>query len=229
MLEHNDQPYQRVSPQFTLLITTNTSGRCLTGLLKSPTHPVMHQYASGATQVLFAGVLWGASGTIASFFPQSASPFAIGAILLAVGGICLAIILGITSKGVWFAPNTKIYSKHVFITTLGSALAQDILFLGVKLARVTIATMVGIGSPPLIAEPHVLELALALGGIAAALPYFLFNTGMRYIPVPHAYLYESTEPLTASMLGMLLLKERLSLSGMMGYGLISAGLLLFTI
>lgn len=302
----------------------------LTGWSKIPILLHMNQYASGATQVLIAGVLWGGSGTIASFFPSSASPLAIGAIRLTVGGLCLAIILGITTKGIWFAPSTKIYPKHVLIVALGIALAQVMLFWGVQLAGVTIATMVVIGSSPLftgifswiwhkeaqkrswlisscivitgclfmavsggsevqgmqimkgsasallagagwalagtlikemqksassleisvivlssgailllplaaiqgfswINEPHVIEFALALGGISAALPYFLFNTGMRHIPVPHAFLYGLTEPLTASMLGILLLRERLSLFGMMGYGLISGGLLLFTL
>ncbi|MDY0287764.1 MAG: EamA family transporter [Sphaerochaeta sp.] len=156
------------------------------------------------------------------------------------------------------------------VASSGTALALVMLFLAVKLAGVTIATMVVIGSSPLltaiypwiwhkevqrrswllcscivvvgcrrgrsggyadtafpleislvvlsggarlllpfaaiqgfslIAEPHLLTLAFALGGIAAALPYFLFNRGMRPIPASHAYLYSLTEPLTASMLG----------------------------
>ncbi len=290
----------------------------------------MNQYASGTTQVLFAGVLWGTSGTIASFFPQTASPLGIGALKLVVGGLCLIIILGITSKGIWFASSSRIYPKHVLIAAFGIAVTQVMIFLGVQLAGVTIATMVFIGSSPLftgifswiwhketqkrswlisscivitgclfmatsgdseiqgiqimkgstsallagaswalvgtiikemqksasslevsvlvlssgaillfpiaaiqgfswITEPHVSELAFALGGLSAALPYLLFNMGMRHIPVPHAFLYGLTEPLTASMLGILLLGERLSLLGIVGYCLVIGGLLLFSL
>ncbi|NCB01720.1 MAG: hypothetical protein EOM67_06085 [Spirochaetia bacterium] len=290
----------------------------------------MNQYALGASQVLVAGVLWGTSGTIASFFPHSVSPLVIGALRLAVGGLCLTIILGVTTKGVWFAPTTKIYPKHVLLVAFSIALTQVMIFLGVQLAGVTIATMVFIGSAPLfsgifswirykrnqkpiwwisssiviigcllmaisdnsevrgalimkgsasallagagwamagvvikemqksasslettvialssgailllpfafiqgfscLGEPSVIELTLVLGVIATAFPYLLFNMGMMGVPVPHAYLYGLIEPLVASMLGMLLLKERLSLVGIVGYLLVSGGLLLFTL
>jgi DME family drug/metabolite transporter len=290
----------------------------------------MNRYSLGTTQVLVAGLLWGTSGTVASFFPPSASPLAIGAMRLAIGGLTLILILGITTKGAWFSPSTKIHPKHVIIAAVGIATTQSMIFVGVKLAGVTIATMVFIGSAPLfsgifswiwhrevqklswlvsssiviigcflmgisgdsnvhgldilkgsasallagagwalagtiiqemqksassleitvvvltsgaillfplaalqgfswIIEPYGIELVLALGLFVTAIPYFLFNAGMKHIPVPHAYLYGLIEPLMASMLGMLLLKERLSLIGTIGYLLVSGGLLLFSI
>jgi len=80
-----------------------------------------------------------------------------------------------------------------------------------------------------IREPHVIGLSLALGVGVTALPYFLFTVGMKHIPASHAYLYGLIEPLVASLLGMIVLKERLSPVGILGYVLVSFGLLLFSL
>lgn len=71
-------------------------------------------------------------------------------------------------------------------------------------------------------------LIIALGIATAAVPYLFFSLGMKHIPVSHAFLYGLTEPITASFLGLLLLHEKLNQAGIIGYGLILFGLLLFS-
>ncbi len=46
----------------------------------------------GAWMVLAAGVLWGTTGTAQAFAPAGATPLAIGAIRLLVGGTALLIL-----------------------------------------------------------------------------------------------------------------------------------------
>ena len=78
-----------------------------------------------------------------------------------------------------------------------------------------------------VVEPRVFIISVALGLISTAIPYWLFTTGARKIPVSHAFLYGLTEPITASFLGLVVLGERLSTSGTIGYVQVAVGLVLF--
>ncbi|GEM_PF-545117 len=294
----------------------------------------MNTQTIGASQVLLAGVLWGTSGTIASLFPQSASPLSIAAVRLAIGSAALLVFLMLEKRNLPIARRSRIPFPLLAISAVGMAVTQVALFLSVRLAGVTVATMIFIGSSPLfggllsilfrkerqtrswmvsslivaagclgmafsetiaqgdsavqsrlllgsltaltagfgwalvgncikalhvyasplkssaivmsagsvvllpfaafdgfgwLALPGSLPLTIALGLVSAALPYLFFSLGMKRIPVAHAFLYGLIEPITASLLGMLMLKERLNLTGMIGYGLVLAGLVLFSV
>ncbi len=65
---------------------------------------------------------------------------------------------------------------------------------------------------------------LHLGLITSALAYILFFHGLTKIPFPNAVTLTLAEPLTASLLGIFLLKEQLDLFSKIGMLLIFAGL-----
>lgn len=71
--------------------------------------------------------------------------------------------------------------------------------------------------------------ALHLGVIATALSYVLYATGLRGTPVAHAVTLTLAEPLTAGLLGIALLGERLSLQSALGMALILAGLMVVAV
>ena len=294
----------------------------------------MNTQSVGASQVLFAGVLWGTSGTIASLFPHSASTLSIAAVRLVIGSLALLIMLMIEKRSLPFAHSPRLPLPLLVISAIGMAITQVALFLSVRLAGVTVATMIFIGSSPLfggvlsfllrkerqtlswmvssiivacgclgmafseslgngssidqsqlllgsmiamsaglgwalvgncikalhayvsplesstivmlagavvliplaffegfgwLSQPGSLWVALSLGIVSAAMPYLLFSLGMKRIPVAHAFLYGLIEPITASLLGVLLLKEHLNGTGVIGYSLVLIGLVLFSV
>lgn len=290
----------------------------------------MHTRTIGASQVLLAGVFWGTYGTFASFLPDSISPLAVGAIKLAIGAIGLAVILMASHRGRIISKGTRFPLPTLLSCAVALAIAQTSIYMGVRNAGVTIATMIFIGTPPLfsglfaqfvrkerqslswlvssiiialgcffmaisgdttadgnrlligslfaatagatwtfvgtnlrsmqkhatplessfvvmgaaslvlmpivafqniawIAEPGVFSLALAMGFVSTAIPYWLFTTGARRIPASHAFLYGLTEPITASFLGLVVLGERLTSIGVVGYVHVIIGLVLFSL
>lgn len=72
--------------------------------------------------------------------------------------------------------------------------------------------------------PKGIAVVLYLGVIVTALSYWLFVRGLRTIPVATAVTLSLAEPLTAALLGILLLGERLSLTALCGIPVLFAGL-----
>ncbi len=77
-------------------------------------------------------------------------------------------------------------------------------------------------------SPLGLAVALELGLAATALAYILFASGLSRVSVSTAATLSLAEPLTAGILGVLLLGERLSLVAVAGIALLVSGLLLAT-
>ena len=72
--------------------------------------------------------------------------------------------------------------------------------------------------------PGGLFVILHLGLVATALAYLLFARGLRSVPAVHAVTLSLAEPLTAAALGILVLREGLTLTAAIGMGLVLAGL-----
>lgn len=77
-------------------------------------------------------------------------------------------------------------------------------------------------------EPAGALVILHLGGITVALAYTLFAYGLQRVPVATAATLTLAEPLTAGMLGVFFLGEKLTLQGWLGVILIFTGLVLIT-
>ncbi len=71
--------------------------------------------------------------------------------------------------------------------------------------------------------------ALHLGLLATALPYFLYTTGLSRIPFPQAVTLSLAEPVTAAILGIFILKEKLSPIALLGMVLVFSGLLVLSL
>lgn len=77
-------------------------------------------------------------------------------------------------------------------------------------------------------QPRSLLVVLHLGLITTAGSYTLFTHGLQTVPVAAAVTLTLAEPLTASLLGLTVLGERLTLPAFLGIGLIFGGLALLT-
>jgi DME family drug/metabolite transporter len=75
-----------------------------------------------------------------------------------------------------------------------------------------------------VAAPRGLAVVLYLGIVVTALSYWLFARGLKSIPVASAVTLSLAEPLTAALLGIMLLGERLSTAALAGIPLLFAGL-----
>jgi len=74
-----------------------------------------------------------------------------------------------------------------------------------------------------LADPRGLLVALHLGVVATALAYALFGRGLVLVPTATAATLSLFEPLTATVLGMVILGERLTLLQFAGAAAILAG------
>lgn len=101
----------------------------------------------GAWMVLAAGVLWGTTGTAQAFAPAGATPLAIGAIRLLVGGTALLILALVRRQ---LHPRGWPLWPTVMVLT-GIALYQVCFFAAVARAGVAVGTIVAIGSAPMLA------------------------------------------------------------------------------
>lgn len=100
----------------------------------------------GAWMVLAAGVLWGTTGTAQAFAPAGATPLAIGAIRLLVGGTALLILALVRRQ---LHPRGWPLWPTVMVLT-GIALYQVCFFAAVARAGVAVGTIVAIGSAPML-------------------------------------------------------------------------------
>ena len=275
--------------------------------------------SGGALFVLLGAMLWGTTGTSQALAPAGATPLAVGALRVAIGGAALltvALLRGsFSSGGRWpFAPTV--------ISILATASYQPFFFTGVSKTGVAVGTLVTLASSPVITgalgylvfgekperkwyassclaiigcslltlsgegggtvdpvgvlfslgagfsysvfvlgskrllrdhgadavnglvfsaaglvllpvllasppawllQPRGLLVAFHLGLIATALAYFLFLKGLSTVPASTSVTLSMAEPLTAALLGVLLLGERMNLTGAAGVALLFSG------
>jgi DME family drug/metabolite transporter len=103
----------------------------------------------GVIEVLGAAVLFGTTGTSASFAPAAAGSVAIGAARLVIGGLALLVVLprlGGRRGAVTAAWRTRVG----LVAGIMTAAYQLAFFAGVSLAGVALATLVTIGSGPIL-------------------------------------------------------------------------------
>jgi DME family drug/metabolite transporter len=76
-----------------------------------------------------------------------------------------------------------------------------------------------------LAEPRGAIVAIELGALATALAYILFSAALTRLPVSWGATLSLAEPLTASLLGLLLLGESLAPFQLAGAALVATGLI----
>ncbi|MCS3427340.1 DMT family transporter [Leucobacter aridicollis] len=102
----------------------------------------------GVLLVLLASLLWGTTGTAATFAPE-VGPLAIGAVALGIGGLLQAVVAG---RGLVRAlPNLRARWGLVLFGGLGVFAYPLAFYSSMHTAGVTIGTVVSLGSAPVFA------------------------------------------------------------------------------
>jgi DME family drug/metabolite transporter len=111
--------------------------------------PVARQSTTGLSFLVVAGLLWGTGGFSGTLLAHVAevSPLAIAAYRLAVGGGLIAVVLLVTGRRV---PRSRAAYVRVGIIGLLTAIYQASYFAAVTLTSVSFATLITIGSSPVI-------------------------------------------------------------------------------
>jgi len=105
-------------------------------------------YAIGVAAILFSSAVWGTTGTAATFAPEVGSA-AIGAAAMGVGGLMQALLAG---RGIIRAlPQLGQHWRNLVLGGLAVAIYPLAFYASMRMAGVTIGTVVTIGSAPLLA------------------------------------------------------------------------------
>ena len=105
------------------------------------------QRLGGTAGVLIAAILWGATGTAATYAP-GLSPLAVGAVAMGIGGLLQALIAATT-----IIRQRRLIARHwPFLLTGALAVAVYPLafYTSMRYAGVTVGTVISIGSAPLL-------------------------------------------------------------------------------
>ncbi|MDR2348982.1 MAG: hypothetical protein LBD90_10335, partial [Bifidobacteriaceae bacterium] len=103
---------------------------------------------AGFAAIVATSVLWGTTGTAATFAP-AVGPFAIGAAALGIGGLLQALIAWPALRAAW--PALRSQRRLVGLGALAVAVYPLAFYSSMRLAGVAIGTVVSLGSAPLAA------------------------------------------------------------------------------
>jgi DME family drug/metabolite transporter len=135
-------------------------------------------------------------------------------------GIVLALVAGLT-YALYTNTAKRLLNRGVEIVPLLAAT--------LGLGAILLLPILFTGSTPALLEPAGLLLVLWIGVVTTAAAYLLFARGLRRLPAATVGTLGLAEPLTATLLGLLLLSERPSARAVLGAGLVLVGLLLLTL
>ncbi|WP_255513575.1 DMT family transporter [Homoserinibacter sp. GY 40078] len=111
--------------------------------------------ARATSAIAVAALLWGTTGTAASFVDGSVSPFAIGAATMGFGGLLLALTAPRATVAVLRDPGSR---RWVALGALGVFVYPLAFYSGMDLAGVAIGNVVALGTGPVVTA--VLERAI---------------------------------------------------------------------
>ena len=103
---------------------------------------------AGMLALILSSVLWGTTGTAASFLPDDVSPLAIGASTMALGGILLFLV---SAKTALVALRDPAARRWLLIGAVGVFVYPLAFYSAMDLAGVAIGNVVALGSGPVFA------------------------------------------------------------------------------
>ncbi|MDH6181090.1 DME family drug/metabolite transporter [Microbacteriaceae bacterium SG_E_30_P1] len=103
---------------------------------------------AGAPALVLASILWGTTGTAASFFPDTVSPLAIGASTMGVGGLLLFVTSARMSVA---ALRDRAVRTWVLVGAIGVVIYPLAFYLSMDLAGIAIGNVVSLGTGPVFA------------------------------------------------------------------------------
>ena len=104
--------------------------------------------SSGAWALVLASLLWGTTGTAASFFPDDVSPLAVGASTMTIGGILLFVV---SLRASLAAIRDASSRKWLILGALGVVVYPLAFYSSMDLAGVAIGNVVSLGTGPVFA------------------------------------------------------------------------------
>jgi len=135
----------------------------------------------GTLAVVAACILWGTTGTAASFLPDDVSPLATGASTMAIGGILLFLA---TPRGAIGAIRNRASRRWLLIGAIGVVVYPLAFYSSMDLAGVAIGNVVSLGSGPVFAaifewlwERRRLSVRWLVSTIIAVTGIILLSTG----------------------------------------------------
>jgi drug/metabolite transporter (DMT)-like permease len=194
------------------------AARGAVGLATIPIQTLIVAAAFGREQLTtakIAGVVLALSGVVLAFgtsaFGRGDSEYLIGDGLMLIGVLCAAIYST-------FSRATLTRHGPLFVTALAMAFAVAALLPIVGLHRENIAL------PALSYNGWIA--VVFLGTIAGAVQFSLFMWALRWLPPTTTVLYLTLNPITAMVLGIVLLGESLTVELVAGMVLVLAGILI---
>ena len=134
---------------------------------------------------------------------------------LSAGGIGLALVSGLGYATYTIVAKRLLRLGHTPVAVMGASFG---------LGAVLLLPVLLLGDTAWLHTPDGLALALYLGIVPTALAYSLFARGLRSLDASEVTTLVLAEPLTATVLGVVVLDERVGTGGLLGAVLILAGL-----
>lgn len=103
--------------------------------------------AGATTAIVIAALLWGTTGTVASFIPDAVSPLAIGAATMGVGG---ALLFATAARPALRVIRDAASRRWVLWGALGVIVYPLAFYSGMDLAGVAIGNVVALGAGPIV-------------------------------------------------------------------------------
>ena len=135
------------------------------------------------------------------------------------GGVGLALIVGLGYAGYVVA------TKDLVVEHPPDAVTAAVF----GVAAAVMLPMLFVADLGWAAEPTGFAIALHLGLVTVAFAYSIFSRGLIVVPAAVAVTLTLAEPLTAGILGVVVLDERLSMVAVLGILLVLASLVLLTV
>ena len=103
---------------------------------------------SGVVALVLASLLWGTTGTTASFLPDDVSPLAVGASTMGIGGVLLFLA---SARGAIRVLRDRAARRWVALGAVGVFVYPLAFYAGMDLAGVAVGNVVALGSGPVFA------------------------------------------------------------------------------
>jgi drug/metabolite transporter, DME family len=98
--------------------------------------------------LIVASILWGTTGTAASFLPSTVSPLAVGASTMGIGGILLFLV---SARASLAAIRDRVARRWLLIGAVGVVVYPLAFYTGMSMAGVAIGNVVALGTGPVFA------------------------------------------------------------------------------
>lgn len=212
-----------VAYQPTFFLGTERNGIAIGTLVALGSAPLATGALSWVLERRFPGTRWAIATGVAviglALLAQAGSPVS------ASGGIDPLGMLGSLGAGVSYAVYT-LASKRLLDAGWSGASTMGSVF-GVA-AAIGAVVLVATG-PTWLGTASGLLTVLWLGGVTVAVAYLLFAAGLGSLPAPTVSTITLAEPLTATLLGVLVIGERLPTMSWVGLAVVAAGIVILVL